>query len=434
VTARGGARHDSASTFSIATQEEIPMMRGPRFFGQMVLLPLLGACAGTSGSPVTAPQPTAPQAENAQPAAMVSQPDSPKTPPAETPMAKQASIVKTQYGKVDDKTVDLYTLTNAKGSVMKVMTYGTIITELHVADRQGKLDDIVHGFDNLDGYSAKSPYFGATVGRIANRIKDAKFTLDGKTFKLAANDGQNHLHGGKKGWDKVVWNAEASDSARGPSVKFTYVSKDGDEGYPGTVTATTTYTLSNDNELRVEMEATTDKPTIVNMAHHTYWNIGGTGSGTIEGQELTLFADKYTPGMPPDGKVVPVAKTPFDFTTAKPIGKDLKATGGKPLGFDHNFVVNGEPHKLRPAARLKDPKSGRVMTIESDQPGIQFYSGNFLDGSTKGKGATHQQYSALCLETQKFPNSVNVPAWRDEVVLKPGQTYRHTMIHKFTTE
>jgi aldose 1-epimerase len=370
--------------------------------------------------------------ENPQPAAAVMTNQPPKGAASETPAA--AAITQTKYGTVDDKVVDLYTLTNSKGLVLKVTTYGTIITELHVPDRSGKLADIVHGFDNLDGYLKKNPYFGATVGRIANRIKDAKFTLEGKTYKLLANDGTNHLHGGKKGWDKVVWSAEAKETERGPSIKLTYVSKDGEEGYPGTLTATSTYTLTNDNELRVEMEATTDKTTIVNMAHHTYWNLGGTASGTIENHELTLFADKYTPGTPPDGKIVPVAKTPFDFTTAKPIGKDLKAAGGKPAGFDHNFVVNGDPHKLRPAARVKDPKSGRVMTVESDQPGIQFYSGNFLDGSTTGKGVAHQQYSALCLESQKFPNSINVPPWRDEVVLKPGQTYKHTLIHKFTTE
>jgi aldose 1-epimerase len=371
--------------------------------------------------------------ENPQPAAAVMTNQPPKGAAGESPTTP-APITQTKYGTVDDKAVDLYTLTNSKGLVLKVTTYGTIITELHVPDRSGKLADIVHGFDNLEGYLKKSPYFGATVGRIANRIKDAKFTLEGKTYKLLANDGTNHLHGGKKGWDKVVWSAETKETDRGPSIKFTYVSKDGEEGYPGTLTAMSTYTLTNDNELRVEMEATTDKTTIVNMAHHTYWNLGGTASGTIEDQELTLFADKYTPGAPPDGKVLPVAKTPFDFTTAKPIGKDLKSAGGKPVGFDHNFVVNGDPHKLRPAARVKDPKSGRVMTLETDQPGIQFYTGNFLDGSTTGKGVTHQQYSALCLESQKFPNSINVPAWRDEVVLKPGQTYKHTLIHKFTTE
>jgi aldose 1-epimerase len=419
----------------------VHIARDPRptrygIFTWLLLFPVLGGCGGgaASGPTAASPPPATPPTDNVKPAALVTTPEASKATATELTMNKPTAITKTKYGTVDDKNVELYTLTNAKGLVLKVTNYGTIITELHVPDRSGKLADIVHGFDNLDAYVKKTPYFGATVGRIANRIKDAKFTLEGKTYTLAANDGANHLHGGKKGWDKVVWNAEPKESDRGPSIKFTYVSKDGEEGYPGTLTATTTYTLTSDNELRVEMEATTDKTTIVNMAHHTYWNLGGTGSGTIESQELTLFADKYTPGMPPDGKILPVAKTPFDFTTGKPIGKDLQAAGGKPVGFDHNFVVNGDPQKLRPAARLKDPKSGRVMTVDTDQPGIQFYSGNFLDGSTKGKGVTHQQYSALCLESQKFPNSVNVPAWRDQVILKPGQTYKHTMIHKFTAE
>ena len=418
---------------------ETAVVRTARFWTSLVLPSLFAACGGSpSGPPAAPPSPPPSGMENAQPAAAVTANQPPKGAPGGEPSsAKPAAIVKAKYGTADDKNVDLYTLTNAKGLVLKVTTYGTIVTELHVPDRNGKLEDIVHGYENLEAYQKKNPYFGATVGRIANRIKDAKFTLEGKTYTLAANDGTNHLHGGKKAWDKVVWNAEPKETDRGPCIKFTYVSKDGEEGYPGTVTATAIYTLTNDNEFRVEMEATTDKTTIVNMAHHTYWNLGGTGSGTIENQELTLFADKYTPyapGQPPDGKVLPVAKTPFDFTTAKPIGKDLKAVGNKPVGYDHNFVVNGDPHKLRPAARVKDPKSGRVMTVDTDQPGIQFYAGIFLDGSTKGKGVTHQQYSAFCLESQKFPNSINVPAWRDEVVLKPGQTYKHTLIHKFTTE
>jgi aldose 1-epimerase len=405
----------------------------PRALG---FLCFMAACGGSTPTPAEPTKAVASETPVAQPAAAVSQPSSPTADPGgkEPTMSKATPIAKASYGSVDGKEVHLYTLTNANGLVLKVMTYGAIITEFHVPDRNKKLADVVHGFDDLDGYAKKNPYFGATVGRVANRIKDAKFVLEGKAYKLAANDPPHHLHGGKKGWDKVVWNSEAATTDKGPTVKLTHVSKDGDEGYPGTLTATTVYTLTHDNELRVEMTASTDKTTLVNMAHHTYWNLAGTGSGTIENHELTLFADKYTPGMPPDGKILPVAKTPFDFTTAKPIGKDLKAAGGKPIGFDHNYVVNGDPKKLRPAARLKDPQSGRVMTVEADQPGIQFYSGNFMDGTTKGKGATHQQYSALCLESQKFPNSVNVPAWKDEVILKPGQTYSHTMVHKFTTE
>jgi aldose 1-epimerase len=351
--------------------------------------------------------------------------------------AKPKPISQARYGQVDGKNVDLYTLTNDKGLILKVTTYGATITELHVPDRDGKMGDIVHGYDNLDGYLKGTAYFGATVGRVANRIKGAKFKLEGKTYKLAMNnkDTGSHLHGGEKGWDKVVWAAEPSESEEGPSIKLTHISPDSEEGYPGTVTATTTYTLTNDNTLRVVMEAeTADKPTIVNMAHHTYWNLGGTDSGTIEDHEMMIAADKYTPGMPPTGKVKKAAKTPFDFTAAKPIGKDLKQAGGDPVGFDHNFVINGDPHQLREFARVKDPKSGRVMTLEADQPGLQFYTGNFMDGSTSGKGATHSQYSAFCLESQKFPNSINVPAWKNEVILKAGQPYKHTMVHRFTAE
>ncbi len=351
---------------------------------------------------------------------------------------KAKAIEKAGFGEVDGKPVDLYTLTNSKGLVAKITNYGTIIVELHVPDKKGKMADIVHGYDNVADYVKKTPYFGCTVGRICNRIKNATFTLEGKTYKLAANNGPNNLHGGTKGWDKVIWTAEPQETPAGPSVKFTYVSKDGEEGFPGTVTATTVYTLSNDNELKIDMEAKTDKTTIINMCHHTYWNLHGTTEGDIKDQELTLFADKYTPGLPPEGKVIPVAGTPFDFTKPKLIGKDLVAAGSPgmdaPIGYDGNWVVNGEPNALRPVAKVKDPKSGRVMTVSADQPGVQFYAGIFMDGTTKGKGRTHTQYSAMCIETQKFPNAINVPAWKDQVILKPGQTYKHSMVHKFSTE
>ena len=340
------------------------------------------------------------------------------------------------FGSRDDLPVQLFTLTNAHGLVARITTYGAIVTELHVPDRAGTLADVVLGFENLDGYVKGHPYFGAIVGRVANRIQNAAFTLEGKSYKLEANDKPHHLHGGRKGWDKVLWSGRAVDTAEGPAVELTYVSKDGEEGYPGTITAKTVYTLTDDNELKVEMLATTDKITLVNMAHHSYWNLGGHNSGTILDHELTLYADRYTPGSPmvPDGRIEPVKGTPFDFSRAKPIGRELKQAGGAPIGYDHNFVVNGEPNQLRPVARLKDPKSGRVMTLSADQPGVQLYTGNFLNGSTTGKGATHAQYAALCLETQKFPNAVNVPAWRDQVILRPGQTYRHVMVHRFSVE
>jgi aldose 1-epimerase len=340
---------------------------------------------------------------------------------------------------VDGKPVTLFTLTNKNGLVMKVANYGGVITELDVPDRNGKLGDIVLGFDNLASYVKKNPHFGAVIGRVANRISGARFDLEGKTYKLAANDGKNSLHGGAKGWDKVVWDALAIDTPAGPAVRLTYTSKDGEEGYPGTVTAINTYTLSNKNELKVEMEATTDKETVVSMAHHSYWNLAGHASGTILDQEVRINADKYTTNDPATGtlggEIAAVKGTPFDFTTAKPMGRDLKAAGGNPIGFDENWIVNGAPNELREALRAKDPKSGRVLTISGDQPGVQFYTGNYLDGSDTGKGgARYAQYTGFCVETQKFPNSVNIPAWQPEVVLKPGQVYKSTMVHAFTTE
>jgi aldose 1-epimerase len=340
------------------------------------------------------------------------------------------------FGTVGETPVQLYTLTNKNGLVAKITNYGATVTEMHVPDRTGARADVVAGFDSLDGYLKGGPYFGAIVGRVANRIANAAFTLEGAPYTLAANDRPHHLHGGTKGWDKVVWTAMPVETADGPSLELTYVSRDGEEGYPGTVTARTVYTLTHANELRVDMQATTDRITLVNIAHHSYWNLGGHASGTILDHELTLYAERYTPGAPmvPTGDTRPVKDTPFDFTTAKPIGRDLRQTGLTPVGYDHNFVVDGQADQLRPVARLKDPRSGRVMTLAADQPGVQFYTGNFLDGSLRGKGATYVQHSALCLETQKFPNAINVPAWRDQVILRPGQTYRHRMIHAFSIE
>ena len=358
--------------------------------------------------------------------------------PTRAPAAAHSApaIAVTPFGKIDDTPVQLYTLTNKNGLVAKITNYGAIVTELHVPDRDGTLADIVLGFDSLDGYVKGHPYFGAIVGRVANRIRNAEFTLEGKHYTLEANDKPHHLHGGRRGWDKVVWSVLPIDTAEGPALELTYVSKDGEEGYPGTVTAKTVYTLTNDDELKVEMQATTDKTTLVNMAHHSYWNLGGYNSGTILDHELTLHADQYTPGTPmvPDGRMHPVKGTPFDFTSAKAIGKELKQVGGSPIGYDHNFVVNGVPNQLRPVGRLKDPKSGRVMTVSADQPGVQFYTGNFLDGSVSGKSATYVQYAALCLETQKFPNAINVPSWENQVIVRPGEVYRHVMIHKFSAE
>lgn len=334
------------------------------------------------------------------------------------------------------RNVTLYTLTNKHGLVLKVQEYGAIVTELWVPDRTGKLADVVIGFDTVDEYLKDNQFYGAIVGRVANRVRHGKFELAGKAYALATNDPPHHLHGGPLGFDKVHWSGEARETPEGPSVVLTYVSRDGDEGYPGTLMAKTVYTLTHSNELKVEMSATTDATTLVNLAHHGYWNLGGIGSGTILDHELTLRASHYTPGDPvvPTGVIQPVAGTPFDFTEGKAVGRDFAQLTGSPVGYDHNFVVDGPPDVLREVARLKDPKSGRVLTLFADQPGVQFYSGNFLTGLKHGKGASYPQHSALCLETQKFPDAVNVPAWRDQVVLEPGQTYGHTMIHRFSAE
>lgn len=349
------------------------------------------------------------------------------------------SIEQRVWGEVDGKPVTLFTLTNKNGLVVKVATYGGIITELQVPDRAGKLADIVLGFDDVASYVKGSPYFGAIIGRIANRISGAQFELEGVRYPLAANNGKNSLHGGVKGWDKVVWDAVAVETPDGPSVELSYTSKDGEEGFPGTVKAKNTYTLSNRNELKIEMRAETDRLTVLNMAHHSYFNLAGQASGTVLEQVLQLNASRYTPNDPAlqtvGGQVAPVAGTPFDFTKPKPIGQDLKAAGGDPIGYDSNWIVDGPEHALRDVAKVKDPHSGRVLSLKADQPGVQFYSGNYLDGTLHGKGGvTYPQYAGFCLETQRFPNAINVPAWREQVILRPGVPYTSTMIFSFTTE
>ena len=393
--------------------------------GAPLLVALLGGLISGCESRRAAPEVSTSAAQpvsGAQPA--------PKAVTAPLPIEKEA------YGEVAGQAVERYTLTNPRGLVLKVITYGATVTELHVPDRSGQLADVVLGFDSLDGYVKGGAYFGATVGRVANRIGGAKFELDGKTTKLAANNGKHHLHGGVKGWDKVVWSARSIEDGKDVALELTYRSEDGEEAYPGNVVAKTLYTLTASDELRVEMSATTDQPTLVNMAHHSYWNLGGHGSGPVTSHELLLHAANYTPAEDsiPNGSLAAVKGTPFDFTTPKLIGTDLQAVGAQPSGFDHNWVVDGEPGQLRRVARLRDPKSGRVMTIESDQPGVQFYSGNFLNGEAGKGGVAYAQYSGACLETQKFPNAINVPAWREQVILRPGQTYEHAMIHRFSAQ
>ena len=334
--------------------------------------------------------------------------------------------------------VTRFALVNKNGMVVKCIEYGAIITEIRVPDKNGKLADVVLGFDKLEDYLKGHPYFGANAGRCANRVANAKFTLDGKEYKLAANNGPHSLHGGDKGFDKKYWKGEPSLTAAGPSVKFTYTSPDGEEGYPGRLAAVVSYTLTDANELVIEYRATTDKTTVCNLAHHSYFNLAGHNSGDIKGHEATIAAKNYTPGdetLIPTGKIEPVTSTPFDFTKAKAIGTDLEKAGGKPVGFDLNYVLDkGGTARPELAAKVVEPKSGRTLEVFTTEPGLQFYTGNFLDGSNKGKGgAEYKQYNGFCMEAQKFPDSINKPEWKDKsnVILKPGETYKQTTIYQF---
>ena len=350
----------------------------------------------------------------------------------------KASVTKMDFGKTDDgKAVEAFVLTNANGMKVKVITYGAIITEVHVPDKDGRMEDVVLGFDDLKGYLAGHPYLGAVCGRVANRIGNAKFTLDGKEYKLAANNGPHSLHGGKKGFDKVLWKAESFEGKNGVGVKLSYRSPDGEEGYPGNLSTTITYTLTNENELKIDYSATTDKATPVNLTNHSYFNLAGPKSGDILGHELMLVADKYTPPgetIVPTGEIKSVKDTPLDFTRTKAIGKDIGQLKGEPGGYDHNFVLNSEGKSLALAARTRDPKSGRILEMFTTEPGVQLYTGNFLDGKLKGKGGVvYKKHQGFCLEAQHFPDSVNHPNF-PSVILRPGQTYRQTTAYKFSAQ
>ena len=345
-------------------------------------------------------------------------------------------IEKTPFGKMPDGTpVDLYTLRNKQDMAVKITPYGAIITEINVPDRAGKLGNVVLGFDNLDQYLKGHPFFGAVAGRVANRIAKGKFTLDGKEYTLAVNNGPNHLHGGLKGFDKKLWKAEPMETAEGPALKLTYTSPDGEEGYPGTLNATIVYTLTDKNELKIEYTATTDKATPINLTNHSYFNLAG--SGDVLGQELYLNADNYTPAddtLIPTGEIKSVKGTGLDFTKAKPIGKDISQYMAFAKGYDHNFVINGGGKSLVMAARVRDPKTGRVMECSTDQPGVQLYTANHLDGSLTGVGGVrYGQHGAFCLETQHYPDSINKPNF-PSAVLRPGQTYKTTTIYKFSAK
>ena len=317
----------------------------------------------------------------------------------------------------------------------RIITYGATLTELLVPDRDGKPGDVVLGFDDLGGYLDRSPYFGATVGRVANRIAKGRFQLDGVEYRLATNNGPNFLHGGLKGFDKVVWQARAVESPDSAAVRFSYVSRDGEEGFPGTVMVNVIYTLTNDNVLRLDYSATTDRATPVNLSNHTYWNLRG--EGDILGHVLWMDADRYTPvddTLIPTGQMAPVKGTPMDFTTATAVGAHIQDVPGKPVGYDHNFVLKSGGGKLALALRLTEPGTGRQMEMWTTEPGIQFYTGNFLDGTVTGKrGVVYPFHGAIVLEAQHFPDSVNQPAF-PSIVLAPGGTYTQTTLYRFTAK
>ncbi len=341
------------------------------------------------------------------------------------------------FGKTSDGAeVKIYTLSNTKGMTAKVTEYGGILTELWVPDRAGKSGNVVCGFDNLDQYVKGHPYFGATTGRVANRIAKGKFTLDGKDYTLAVNNGPNHLHGGVKGFDKCLWKSRALPAtANEVAVEFTYVSADGEEGYPGALTTTVVYTLTDDNELRIDYTATTDKATIVNLTNHSYFNLGE--SGSILDHVLMLNADRYTAAddtLIPTGELAPVKGTGLDFTQPRRIGDRIADYMSFAKGYDHNLVINGGGKALSLAARVQDPKSGRQMEVWTTEPGVQLYCGNHLDGSLTGVGGVnYKQHTGFCLETQHYPDSINKPNF-PSVILRPGQTFKSTTAHRFAAK
>ncbi len=355
--------------------------------------------------------------------------------------ADALSITSKPFGTTaDGQKVTLYTLRNAAGATATISNYGGTVTSLRMPDRNGKFDDIVLGFKSLGDYEKKSPYFGCLVGRYGNRIAKGKFELDGREYTLATNNNGQSLHGGLKGFDKVVWDATPVETKEGPSLRLTYVSKDGEEGYPGNLSVTATYTLTNRNELKLVFRAKTDKATVVNLTHHSYFNLAGQGRGDILGHVVTIHANKFTPVdkvLIPTGKIATVKGTPFDFRKPTPIGARINGSDeqlklGK--GYDHNWVADKLPGHLGLVAKVEEPKTGRVMEVISTEPGVQFYSGNFLDGTLTGKGGKVYNFrDGFCFEPQHFPDSPNRKNF-PSTVLKPGQTYKNTIIYRFSTE
>ncbi len=344
-----------------------------------------------------------------------------------TPM----NVKKETFGKTKEGTeVNLYTLTNGNGMTVKITNYGGIVTSIVTRDKNGNPGDVVLGFDSLSGYLVEHPYFGALIGRYGNRIAKGKFTLEGKEYTLATNNGPNHLHGGIKGFDKVVWTPEEVNNG----LKLTYVSKDGEEGYPGTLTTTVIYTLNDNNELRIAYEARTDEATPLNLTNHSYFNLAAGQAENALNHVLFLQADSFTvvnETLIPTGELRPVKSSAMDFTTPQAIGKRIKQVPG---GYDHNFVLTKKRGEMSLAATVYEPTSGRVMEVYTTQPGVQFYSGNFLDGSLTGKGdKKYVKHYGFCLETQHFPDSPNQPKFPN-TVLKPGETYKHNTMYKFSAE
>lgn len=350
----------------------------------------------------------------------------------------EMKIDKASFGKLPDgREADLYTLTNANGLQTAITNYGAIVVSLHAPDRDGRLADIVLGYPKLADYLKDTPYFGAIVGRYGNRIAKGRFTLDGVEYTLATNNDANHLHGGKIGFDKVLWNAEPFRTANEVGLKLSYLSVDGEEGYPGNLQVTVCYALTNKNELKITYDAITDKPTVVNLTHHGYWNLIGQARGDILEHELMLNADRFTPidaGLIPTGELRPVKGTPMDFTRPTRIGARISQDDEQlryGLGYDHNFVLNRTGEGLSLAARVYEATTGRVLEVHTTEPGVQFYSGNFLDGSNVGKGGrAYKHRYGFCLETQHFPDSPNKPEF-PPVVLRPGQRYQTTTVYRF---
>jgi aldose 1-epimerase len=363
-----------------------------------------------------------------------------------TPSRPLGTISQAPFGKTPDGTpVEIYTLRNSQGMEARIMTYGGIVVSLKVPDKNGKFDDVVLGFDNLDGYVKASyvkacPYFGALIGRYGNRIGGGKFTLEGQTYTLATNNGPNSLHGGLKGFDKVVWQAKSWVTAEGPALELTYLSKDGEEGFPGNLKVKAVYTLTDSNELRLDFTATTDKPTVCNLTHHSYFNLRGQGNGDILSHEVYINSDKTTPvdkELITTGDYAPVDGTPFDFR--KPTAIGARINDPDPVlqygpGYDHNWVIDKPMGQLGLMARVYEPTTGRVMEVWSTEPGLQFYAGNFLDGSLTGKdGKVYQRRYGFCMEPQHYPDSPNKPMF-PSTELKPGETYSNTIIYKFSTQ